>query len=90
MRELVIRSTQSMNSPEVLKIHTSHLKESDSSYELVDVTGANVPDPEEPLGGLPDALHVEQVPVRIKVKKKVYRIFSVILSIFGTFQGLVH
>ena len=67
MRELVIRSFQSMNSTEVLKI-TSHLKESDGSYELVYVTGANVPDPEEPLGGLPDALHVEQVPAGIKVK----------------------
>ena len=40
----------------------AHLEQSDGRHELVDVTGAAVPQPEEPLGRLPDTFHVEQIP----------------------------
>ena len=38
------------------------LEESDGGEELVSGAGTNVPHPEEPLGRLPDTLHVEQIP----------------------------
>ena len=40
----------------------THFKQPDGRHELVNVTGTNVPDPQEPLGRLPDTLHVEQIP----------------------------
>ena len=58
----------------------AHLEQSDGRYELVDVTGAAVPQPEEPLGRLPDTFHVEQIPAHTdNVKLKRHTVCSVVV-----------
>ena len=66
-----------LGSPRVSVV--AHFEQSDGRHELVNVTGTNVPQPQEPLGRLPDTFHIKQIPANtVHVKVQSHLVFDVV------------